>query len=517
MKKEGYQDTTYSLAKAEQKPDQNDNTEPRIIRGLLWHLSNGSLEEYLREIQRRKIKVEEWMFARIASAIPDIPTLKSVERQLNICISPTVMHRFFVAQSSARSLTGLRQLCDEARKEGFVLDWSVVDPVINRICRECKSPTDADIEVAIQLYMDARHFEETHFVCERDKAELRRYYTFAAHNLVLRLTSLSDETRHVTLAWEIAQQLRRSNPAPNRYLTGAYANVALRQAKTCEDAITAYHTVRSEMQSKLDAFSYNRLLATYFCVAKTDPNGFVPVFRGYFAILKDMVEDGVKVKPSHYLTLFQHLRKAADVIMDIQDDMKREQLRQPFLNILHRIRTRFVDEREDRRSQWLLCQVMHIYALLSHFDGSLEVWDSIRKTQIPTNTTLCVFLDVCGFAREPDLALATKEELESIGYVLNGNNWLSLLECLCRCGRIDEATYQFIHHSPRGPDGQPDRVAALLLLSQAYGQRQLLATRRLLRSHFPSLMIVQEDDSEFDKVILARHFKSDDVRIEKPR
>jgi hypothetical protein len=147
---------------------------------------------------------------------------------------------------------------------------------------------------------------------------------------------------------------------------------------------------------------------------------------------------------------------------------------------------------------------MYIYARLSHFDGSLEILDSIRKKGIPDNTTLSVFLDVCGFAREPDLALATKRE--SAGHALNGNNWLSLLECLCRCGRIDEATYQFIYHSPRGPDGQPDRVAAILLLGQAFRKMRLLATRRLLRSHFPSLMIVREGDSKFEKKLLTCRF-----------
>jgi hypothetical protein len=196
-----------------------------------------------------------------------------------------------------------------------------------------------DIEAAIRIYSDAKRTEETQVFSERENSLLRQCFTYAARSLATKLAMTGGNLRHVALAWEIAQRLRRANREPIAVIARAYVVAAMRQAKTCKGSIAAYRKARSEMQCKLNSPDYNTVLGTYMLVVTAEWDKFAPVFRGYSIILRDMAEDETRATPGHYLPLFQHLRKAADAIMDIQDDMKREQLRQPFLDILHRIRT----------------------------------------------------------------------------------------------------------------------------------------------------------------------------------
>ncbi|EKM48061.1 uncharacterized protein PHACADRAFT_203308, partial [Phanerochaete carnosa HHB-10118-sp] len=101
-----------------------------------------------------------------------------------------------------------------------------------------------------------------------------------------------------------------------------------------------------------------------------------------------------------------------------------------------------------------------------------------------------VVLDACSHAGAEELAMDVFAKVYASGFQLNQRNWANWVECLCRLGKIDEATKVLCVAMPQEKEKgvHPTKEIAQIILNFAANQRREEEIRDRIKHYLPKLI-----------------------------
>ncbi|TDL28329.1 hypothetical protein BD410DRAFT_780819 [Rickenella mellea] len=401
-----------------------------------------------------------------------------------------------------RGLKIALSIYEEARASGIHPDSVMVHPLLRSLCNSSiREPSKTQIQQALSVYYDLKDpknvKEATSPICPEDvpgggNDGVKTPSTSnpdgpadtAIYNTLLRaLTSSSWKTDFFPVAFDLLNDMSILN-VPMDTMTAASVTVLfIRSSHSYEEASRAYHRVRSVRPGIFDGLAYTAILNAY-CTASYE-NDLVPPADSYFEILKDMQREGHTLSREVYSMLLRRYASTATDCRRLQHGQKRDTIMMALEAQIRRTHDTLTLDPSISPDVPLWNQLMDAYNRLADFSSCLQVWNAMWVMNSFDNASVSIVLDACGFAQSYGKASSVFTSLLDSGFTLDRNNWKSWVECLCRLGRLDDATKVVCLEMPQQPDEcRPDSSTLDLLMKFARRNNQegevLARTRRYL-------------------------------------
>jgi len=364
---------------------------------------------------------------------------------------------------------------------------SMLHPVLRALCSgSLRPPSEASIDRAIRLYRDfikantvvesvpvdgdasgaAQHqaegFPSTDGVTTPDTA---------IYNTLLRsLASSSNIKKYFPIALSLFEDLRSRGVATDAMTSTSLIVLLMRTSPTYEEAFRVYRTFAHSKDGKLrlDGEGYIVVLNT-FCNRVSVSATRIPPAHLFFEIIKDMRAAGHPVSAKVYTLILQRLAiLATRTHIDVPTEDRPAELALLAEQIKRVHEALLLDTLAPDTALWN--QLMDTYQRAQCFEDAMSVWETLYRSSRLDNASVSVVLDACSYADAYGIATKIWARLTESHFPLNLHNWKTWLECLCRMGKIEEASKLLCLEMGKGEGGYgiaPDIECARIILSFA--------------------------------------------------
>jgi len=310
-------------------------------------------------------------------------------------------------------LTQALAVHQEARDRSVLPDSLMVQPLLSALL--LPSPTPENMELAKQLYEDLATAAKTYAVAPDAEVyvALLRACADPAH---------PDIAFSATLLADMHERGIRLDPAAATW----HIVALMRAAGTFDNAFRAYDALRALDVAALDHHAYNTILAAFTSLPSAVPAP-PPLVLEFLGDMRRASHPPSGATYSLLLRYYSRQFRSAKSVAQLHALIKLDLNLDPDTALFN--------------------SLMEAYSRVGAFNSAYRIWDAMRANPSGgagiDDQSVSIFLDTCGHEGGPTgLARARKvwRELREERYPRNLKHWDSLLECLVRCGEIDEAS-----------------------------------------------------------------------------
>ncbi|KAL7420156.1 hypothetical protein Q5752_005122 [Cryptotrichosporon argae] len=367
----------------------------------------------------------------------------------------------------------------EARGRSVPAERSLAATVIGALVTADPPQLDA----AMAVYAD----HEAHLRAEGDSPYQSLYQT---------LLAACAHTGSTTTAVLLTEDLRAHRLGLPRHLTREFILDLMRSAADHESAFAAYSALAA--CTRLDKDDYADIASTY--ISLSTPASLLPPADLVLDLMADMRRAGFSPGPEVLTALLarysavgaegrarkasksaaHHAALSATVVSAVRD-----------IHTLLRLDPGLVTD------VTLLTALMNAYSFWGATDDALAVWDELverRPRELAASSraavaaaygpAVSVVLDACGHARMPVRARKAWKWAHRHGLV-NARHWAAWVECLARCGLMDEAVRVVCEDMGVAGALEPTKDVAAILLKFSWANGDVRRVSERVRERFP--------------------------------
>jgi pentatricopeptide repeat protein len=400
-----------------------------------------------------------------------------------------------------------------ARERGVETDSSLARALVSPLC----SLDPPRLEEGLAIYSDYLGFNPISADKKNDRVSINIF-----SDLLYAWAKVSDSDPSIPL--RILNDMRARGLSFPPSLLGALSTVLIRSSPDHQSAFNIYAHLYALEPQALDRRMYETILSVF--ISLSTPKSQVVPTALYLEIIKDMQKAGLRVG-SYSITSLLHSYGLQATRMKKRSNIEETVRQATAHNLLRGISELHTMIKLDPLIEVdipLLNALMDAYNRVGAYAEAFEVWDELveRRPREPTSTSveqyspsLNIIFDTCGHSNS--LFRARKAWTWATRWRLNANkkNWDAYVECLCRCGEMDEAygVVRRMRDSVEVPDPNTDTIMLLVKFSWKdrthleeakekvqrefpeywQGVKEVLETRRLLRSEREKLHRSPED------------------------
>lgn len=246
----------------------------------------------------------------------------------------------------------------------------------------------------------------------------------------------------------------------------------------------------------LDRAAYDTVLAA-FVKLSTHSSPFAPA-KLYLEIVGDIRKAGLSIGLYPITSLLRSYGLQARTTRSTSQDVEYRQSKlTALMKGISELHTKIKLDPSIHVDIPLLNALMDAYARVGAYSESFEVWDELlerrpreRREDLPElySPSINIYLDACGYSYS--LLRARKAWAWAGRWGVNGDrrNWEAWLECLCRCGRLDEA-FDTVRRMREGAEAGAPAVTkgmvAMLLKFSWRNKESYRTVKERVREEFP--------------------------------
>ncbi|EIN13971.1 hypothetical protein PUNSTDRAFT_95422 [Punctularia strigosozonata HHB-11173 SS5] len=433
-----------------------------------------------------------------ASSTPDFkPSLKTLLAVLSR--SPTVrdltrLEKAWEIEGGARAwsflikvaiskgdIRGAQAIYDQSKSRGVVPDVRMVHQLIRAISSaHLMRPSDSSLRDVFALYKDLAHAHPPGGPPSPHGPDAAIY-----NDLLRAIASSSDPQQYFATAVSLVKDMHLRRVPLDSMTLAQLTVVFMRVASDFEDAFEIYRFMRTSPTASFDARGFLDVLSA-FCRL---PFGIQPPsLSHYFDMVQDMIQDGHEIIPQVYSF---PLVRIAQLATRVRKTPQREDELHALGALRHALRQTHQHLTLDASVTpdiALWNQLMDAYQKVGNITDAYNVWEMMYLRGSIDSSSVSIIMDACGFGNRGQLAKTIWEGLRSHRFPLNVRNWNAYIECLCRCGWLDEAITAFcVEMAGEGSTAEPDveTADALLKFARASGRGEEILDR--IRNYLPQL------------------------------
>ncbi|KAH9937285.1 uncharacterized protein B0H18DRAFT_1100530 [Fomitopsis serialis] len=396
------------------------------------------------------------LFALLSGRI-DRQLLKYYEKALDFKADATVWAMLVCNASTKLDAAATVAIYTAALFNGIRPTNALLHPVLRALCSgSLRPPSEESIDHAIKLYKD---FIEANPVSESVPVDGDAYDTAqnqvegspsaggvttpdtAIYNTLLRaLASSSNIKKYFPIALSLFEDLRSRGVAADAMTSTSLIVLLMRTSPTYEEAFRVYRTFGQSKDGKLrlDGEGYNVVLNT-FCNRVKLSDTRIPPAHLFFEIVKDMRAAGHPVSAKVYTLILKRLATLAiRTHIDVPAEDRQAELARLAEQVKRVQEVLLLDPLTPDTALWN--QLMDTYQRAQCFEDAMAVWEILYRSSRLDNASVSVILDACSYANAYGIATKIWGKLIESRFPLNLHNWRTWLECLCRMGKIEEAS-----------------------------------------------------------------------------
>ena len=300
------------------------------------------------------------------------------------------------------------------------------------------------------------------------------------YNTILRaLANSPDHLKYLPVAASLLEEIQSRGVRTNNATRTAFIIFAIRCAPTAREALKMYQLMKQskDRRDMLEETGFRAILAAFVKQFPDAPETFVFCTD----ILKDMRFSGSSISPEMFTVILRGLARLASR----RDSPPSERMENIVLAI-RRIHNHISLEASLKPDTALWNQLMDAYQRAGCFQEALGIWKMLFVSSQFDASSISIVWDTCSYAGAFDAARLIFGKLRKRGVVLNERNWSNWLECLCRLGRLDEATKMLCVEMPnRG--ASPTVAQARMLLHKAQQTNEVALVWGRIERYLPDL------------------------------
>ncbi len=382
-----------------------------------------------------------------------------------------------------RGVAAALQIYQEMRKDFIAPTLGITTKLLLAISTDGKK----DLEESQEIYGELlAAWDESKVISSFD-----RKTTTPPLVAYLRLLAQRSPTS-ITSAVQVLQELRDRDiklELPPKELASEIMYL-MKHAPAHGDAFRAYSFVRALDPRALNAEAYEGILHQ-FVELSTSTSKIAPPTM-FFEFMKDMRSVGINPTAKIYSILVNQYTKSLR-----SSKLNGNNLAYARADALEAIRKAHAYIKVDSFVDVdipLLNSLMDAYNQVGALRESFEIWDDLlarmryEEDLTPFQPSVSIVLDQCGFARAVKKARGIWQWAKTSRFPANQQHWSAYLECLCRCGQIQEAMEEVrkMSKEEEGPFKVNENILAILLRFSARRREDYEYISAVLAEEFPN-------------------------------
>jgi pentatricopeptide repeat protein len=276
---------------------------------------------------------------------------------------------------------------------------------------------------------------------------------------------------HSATALRILNDMRARNLSFPPLALGALATHLTRSAPDHQTAFNLYAHLYALDSNALNRRTYESILSGF--IIHSTPKSPVAPTNLYLEIIRDMQKAGFRIGSYSITSLLTSYGLQATTLSkraNAEDAPARQVKVNGLLRGISELHTMIKLDPLVEVDIPLLNSLMDAYNRVGAYAEAFEVWDELveRRSRHPSDhltqysPSVNIMLDTCGYSQS--LLRANKAWAWATRWRLNTDkrNWDAYVECLCRCGRIDDA-YEVVRRM-KNQEGIPDPSVETIML-----------------------------------------------------
>ncbi|TBU34730.1 hypothetical protein BD311DRAFT_682859 [Dichomitus squalens] len=470
-------------------------SEARMHEALATTAANGTRKQVLRQLRRfQEVGLrpsEDTLFAVLGgdAKIDDYEYwCKTLGVSGGSKAAAKVMQNVLAAGGS--SGPRLVEFYQHERNKGYTVSSYMLHFAIQALLSSAlDAPSERAVETALALYRDFIR-EDDAASPDKDDHSRRKHPEPRTYQLLLRTLTRSYDKKYLPVAISLMDDMRRFDVDLDSQTTASVIILLMRACPTPAESFEAYRLLGKPPDQSdkpnLDEEGYNAILDT-FCKLKTWPDG-IPSTKHFFQIVTDMRKHGVELNHKAYTIIIGHLARLATAASSAPSVLETGDVRTQIAKSIARVHNHLNVNSGFTPDVALWNQLMDAYQRAGCFTEACRIWQKLFATRTFNNVSVSIIIDACAFNQAHDMAVRVFTGLVDSGYPMNVRNWNTLLECLCRLDRIDEAMKVLCLEMMGREDGiEPDKESIRILLKFAAKHGQEPEVRSKVKRFLPKL------------------------------
>ncbi|KAJ3555320.1 hypothetical protein NM688_g2643 [Phlebia brevispora] len=420
--------------------------------------------------------------AVMAQAIDTLHTLVYWEGLLHVRADTEVWET--VLQNAAQNNSNVAmEIYHAALARGHIPTVPMLLPILRDLCfAKWKPPPTKNVDKALQLlaqYVDLN--AEAAKSTRRQPSHRRSGDDLPLYNVVLRaLVSAPNIVERLPTATALLEEIQSRGIPMNSSTCASFIILSMQCASSPEEAIKVYRMMTRAKPGRpsLDAKGYTAVLGAFTKNFLRNP----AAFQSCLGILKDMRQAGYPMTVEVFSIILSQLGVLASEV-----PKERIDIHQQILASIRRIHNHISVEAGFKPDTVLWNQLMNTYQRAGSFRDAYKVWEAMFITREFDYASVSIIADACAYFGAYDTAMDVFLKLQRVGFVFNDRNWLNWIECLCRLGRIEDATKVVCLQMPMEKQIKPGLEHARLLLQFAAKRNEESLVIDRLRRYLPHL------------------------------
>ena len=350
------------------------------------------------------------------------------------------------------------------------------------------APSERAVEAALALYHD--FIPEDAAIPRQDDHRKGMHPEGRTYQLLLRTLTRGHHKKYLPVAISLVDDMRRLEVELDSQTTASVIILLMRACPTPAESFEVYRLLgqppdQSDKPS-LNEEGYNAILDA-FCKLKTWPGG-IPSTKQFFQIVADMRKHGFELNHKAYTIIIGQLARLATAASTAPSSPETGDVRTQIAKSIASVHNQLTLNSSFTPDVALWNQLMDAYQRAGCFSEAVRIWQKLFASRTFNNASVSIIIDACAYNKSYDMAVRVFTALMDSGYPMNVKNWNTLLECLCRLDRIDEAMKVLcLEMSGRGDGIEPDKESVRILLKFAAKHNQEVEVRSKIKRFLPKL------------------------------
>ena len=360
-------------------------------------------------------------------------------------------------KSTGRSIDELWSLYTSIKDRQIPMSYHLAHAFIISFCQATPSRTDHALDVYHDLVM-----AEIPVIGYKRRTMLSDIYLLL---LISCCESPQPSKYYSTITSLISDMQSRGITLASDKIT-YLITILMKLAPDHRSAYRIYSQISKFFLSDIDSDAFEVLITTFLKLSYPG-SPFIPPDL-FLEMVKDMYRAGYRPGSKIYTSLLKQYGSQVPVINDslsYQEAESRQNTRNQIFNAISGLHTRIKLDPQVEMDFPLLNALLDAYNRVGAFSSVLDVWEELlgrlsRYPDAPFERSITVILDACGYYGNLHRARKIWAWGRRHGRCNDSKVWETYLECLCRCGQMEEAV-ELVCGEIKGAPGPRERVGEL--------------------------------------------------------
>ncbi|KAF7793369.1 hypothetical protein EIP86_004481 [Pleurotus ostreatoroseus] len=427
-----------------------------------------------RDFVRRGFVPTVSTLAVVSPTIVSMRTLTAWEGLLGVQANREVWENIIENAPDPRTAMDLYNICID---RGHAPTVPMLLPILhNLVSVKWGSPSPAKVEKALTLlrqYVD--------ITTRNPRRRVNNQRDLPLYNVVLRAVVQSAKTpEQFAIATSLLDEIKARDIATDYITRTSFIVLSMQCASTPQEAFDLFNKMKRQKDDTpaLDSKGYTAVLGCFTKNFLKTPAEF-PLCMN---ILYDMRKAGRTMTVETFSIVLRQLAVLAKELPP-EDVEKHQQV----VDSIRRIHNHISIEASFKPDVVLWNQLMDTYQRAGCFREAYKVWESMFISREFDYASVSIIWDACAYAGAYDYAKDIFIKLQRVRFIFNERNWRNWVECLCRLGKIEDATKVICLQMPEEAKMKPsqDLVKLLLQFASKHNEEGLVVDR--VRRYLPDV------------------------------